>query len=83
MRCRDEIGSSGRRHHDVSIRLRASYVAVLGLLDSRAADDVHSREDTDPNSADRAEPNCPVDPNGAGGAGPNSAADPNGYSGTD
>jgi hypothetical protein len=76
MRC-----SSGRRHHDVRIRLRASYVAVLGLPDGRTADDVHSREDTAPNSADGAEPN--YDPNAAGGADPNGAADPNGYSGTD
>jgi hypothetical protein len=66
VRRRDEIVSGGQGHRDVCARLRISYVAVLGLLNYRAADDVHSREDTAPNSAGG------TDPNDAGGAGPNS-----------
>src|SRR5262249_53337818 len=69
LRCRDEIGSSGRRHHDVRAWLRASYLAMLGVLDSRTAVDVHSREDTHPNSAGR------TNPISVGGAGSNGGAE--------
>src|SRR6516165_11517088 len=42
LRRRDALGSGNQGHHDARIWLRAPYVAVLGLLDYRAADDVQS-----------------------------------------
>jgi|GraSoiStandDraft_41_1057321.scaffolds.fasta_scaffold2824751_1 hypothetical protein len=52
----------GQGRHDVCVGLRASYVAVLGPLDRRAADDIYSRGDTDPNGAGGAAPNSAVEP---------------------
>jgi hypothetical protein len=78
LRRRDALGSGNQGYYDARVWLRASYVAVLGLLDSRAADDVHSGEDNGPNSAGGAHPT------GAGGTGPNGASrtDTNSASGT-
>src|SRR5438132_11830111 len=50
MRFRNQNGSNDRTLRVECRRVRSPSVAVLGLLDSRAADDVLSREDTDPNS---------------------------------
>jgi hypothetical protein len=50
VRRREALGSGGQVHEDARVWLRASYVAVLGLLDYGAADDIHSREDVTPTS---------------------------------
>ena len=42
LRRRDALGSGNQGYYDARAWLRASYVAVLGLLDCRAADDVQS-----------------------------------------
>jgi hypothetical protein len=47
---RDELGWGSSGHRNVRAWLRASHVAVLVLLESREADDVHS--DTDPSTTD-------------------------------
>ena len=51
VRRRDALGSGDQGHHNARVRLRTSYMAVLGLLGGGAADDIYSREDADPNSA--------------------------------
>src|SRR6476619_3292698 len=66
MRRRDALGSGGRGHDDARVWLQASYVAMLKLLGCRAADDIHSREDTDADDG--------THPNDGSGTVPNSAS---------
>src|SRR3974377_1451733 len=74
MRRRDALGSGDRGHDAARVGVRAQYVAMLSMLNYRAADDIHPPEDTDPSFGatrpNRAGPNSPAGtvPNGTAGA---------------